>query len=119
MASALFGVFGGGPFFINISAFIQGVFIALSGVHQLSKAEIFLIALLANSPERKMKQATLKEEFTAQGYTDGGDLERIYARSLDSLVAKGIIAEKTPYTILTQKIWSLPRVKKIARPEVA
>jgi hypothetical protein len=105
----------GGGILLTFAGIIQAVLFLSSCVYRLNRAEVFLIALLADTPEKKLDQKTLKADFFKKGRTELGDVELIFGRAVDHLVELNIMTLRSPYVCLVDTVISLPEVKMVPK----
>ena len=107
---------GGGILFSFVGV-IQAILVLRSSIHKLNKAEVFLIALLADTAEKKLDQKTLKATFLKKAYCEKSEPEFIFERALDHLIELRIVALQNPFICLVHTVLSLPAVKTMPRPK--
>jgi hypothetical protein len=105
----------GGGILLTFAGIIQAILFLSSCVHRLNRAEVFLIALLADNPEKKLDQKTLKADFLKKGRTELGDVELIFDRAVDHLIELNVVTLRNPYLCLAHTVLSLPELKMVPR----
>src|SRR5262249_6448117 len=89
--------FGGGALLVGLGAILPGVLLVVSGRQRLSKGEILVVALLVDSPSKKVLHTQLKHRFLERGQAKGRDLGAIFEAALGGLVNRGLVAVNDPY----------------------
>lgn len=106
----------GGGIVFSLAGIIQAILIVTSSMHKLNRAEVFLIALLADAPDKKLDQKTLKSTFLRKGYAAKGDVELMFDRALDHLLELRIVKLQSPWICLAHTVVNLPELKTLPRP---
>lgn len=106
----------GGGILFSLAGIVQAILILRSCLAKLNKAEVFLIALLADADDHKLDLETLRATFLRKGYSNKGHPETIFQRALTRLEELSIIRINLPNVRLAHTVVNLPPLKTMPRP---